>query len=109
MRRGVAVGERSDEWSHFMPGPLPDEQRNLSHTKRFGESTGDVPNVAAKHCCCGSAGFLNAPSQQQLPTCVSGFFQLAQPETLSQLSWVLVSVYLVQIILQIWFASEFYI
>lgn len=77
----LTVGEHSDEWNHFRPGPLPDEQRNLSHTKRFRDSTGDVANVAAKlrsqHCCCRSAGFLNASSQQQLPTCASGFFQLA--------------------------------
>lgn len=39
----------------------------------------------SQHCCCRSAGSLNVSSQQQLPTCA--FFQLAQPETLSQLHY----------------------
>ncbi len=88
-----AVGEHSDYWSHFRLGPLPDEQRNLSHHKAFrGEHWG--------HCECSSQVaqpalllqqvFLNTSSsslhQQQLPTCASGFFQLAQPKTtLSQI------------------------
>lgn len=75
--------ERSDEWIHYRPGPLPDEQRNLSPTKRFRSAPREreaVPYLHRKPCCCGSAGSLNTSAQQQLPTCASGSFRLAQPE-----------------------------